>query len=94
MKKKSVLFWAVALVLIFFAGVSVSQEAQKVTTISGSLAAINMPSGQIMVNAESGETLLLTIGEGFDLKEFGINDQVTITYDSEKVIQSITRQTD
>ena len=99
MKKKSFIFWAVALVMMFSAGVSASQEVQAVTTqemttISGALAAINVASGQIMVNVESGETLLLTMGEGFDVKEFGINDQVTIAYDKDKVIQSITRQTD
>jgi len=88
MLKKLVSMLVIALFVISFAGVAVSQE---MITIEGEIASISADTGKVAVQDESGKVYTLTAGSDVDLKAFSAGDKVTIECSSDGVIKSITK---
>ena len=58
----------IALFVISFAGVAVSQEAQETMVLKGTIISINADTGKVGVQDESGNIMTLTAGSDTDLK--------------------------
>ena len=86
--KKPVLMMAVALLMISFAVVSVSQAAE----VKGTIVSINVDIGTVGVQDQVGKMQTLTAGPKIDLKAFKEGDQVIIEYDKNMMIKSISKK--
>ncbi|MCK4485859.1 MAG: hypothetical protein KAU38_03750 [Desulfobacterales bacterium] len=82
----------IALFVISFAGVAVSQEAQETMVLKGTIISINADTGKVGVQDESGNIMTLTAGSDTDLKTLSGGDRVSVEYSSDGVIKSITKQ--
>ena len=85
--KKQVLMMAVALLMISFAVVSVSQAAE----VKGTIVSINVDIGTVGVQDQVGKMQTLTAGPEIDLKAFKKGDRVIIEYDKDMIIVSISK---
>ncbi len=88
--RKLVSVMLVALFMLSFAGVAVSQESQG--TITGTIIAIDADTGEVSVQDESGKKYTLTAGSDVDLETFSSGDKVNIDCGTDGVIRSITKQ--
>ena len=86
--KKPALMMAVALLMISFAVVSVSQAAE----VKGTIVSINVDIGTVGVQDQVGKMQTLTAGPKIDLKAFKEGDQVIIEYDKNMMIKSISKK--
>ncbi len=86
--KKPVLMMAVALLMVSFAVVSVSQAAE----VKGTIVSINADIGTVGVQDQVGKLQTLTAGPEIDLKAFKEGDQVIIEYDKNMMIKSISKK--
>ena len=86
--KKPVLMMAVALLMVSFAVVSVSQAAE----VKGTIVSINADIGTVGVQDQVGKLQTLTAGPEIDLKAFKEGDQVVIEYDKDMIIKSISKK--
>jgi len=86
--KKPVLMMAVALLMISFAAVSVSQAAE----VKGTIVSINVDIGTVGVQDQAGKMQTLTAGPEIDLKAFKEGDNVVIEYDKDMIIVSISKK--
>ncbi len=99
----------VALFMLSFAGIAVSQESQETEVISqesqetevekmtttGMISDIMPDIGQIIVvEKESGKAVTLTAGPDVDLKNFNVGDHVVVECTSDMVVISINKQTE
>ncbi len=83
----------VALFMLSFAGVAVSQEAQEVAVekITGMISDIMPDIGQItIVEKGADKTVILTAGPDVDLKNFNVGDHVVVEY-SQNIVISINK---
>ena len=92
MIRKLVSMLVIALFVISFAGVAVSQEAQETMVLKGTIISINADTGKVGVQDESGNIMTLTAGSDTDLKTLSGGDRVSVEYSSDGVIKSITKQ--
>lgn len=88
MFKKLVSMLVIALFVVSFAGVAVSQE---MIIIKGEIASISADTGTVAVQDESGKVYTLTAGPDVDLKAFSAGDKVSVECGSDGVIKSITK---
>ena len=86
--KKPALMMAVALLMVSFAVVSVSQAAE----VKGTIVSINADIGTVGVQDQVGKLQTLTAGPEIDLKAFKEGDQVIIEYDKNMMIKSISKK--
>ena len=86
--KKPVLMMAVALLMMSFAVVSVSQAAE----VQGTIVSINVDIGTVGVQDQAGKMQTLTAGPEIDLKAFKEGDLVIIEYDKNMIIKSISKK--
>ena len=99
----------VALFMLSFAGIAVSQESQETEVVSqesqetevekmtttGMISDIMPDIGQIIVvEKESGKAVTLTAGPDVDLKNFNVGDHVVVECTHDMVIISINKQTE
>ena len=94
---KLVSMLVVALFMLFFAGIAVSQESQEteVKKMTGMISDIMPDIGQIIVvEKESGKAVTLTAGPDVDLKNFNVGDHVVVECTSDMVVISINKQTE
>jgi len=99
----------VALFMLSFAGIAVSQESQETEVVShesqetevkkmtttGMISDIMPDIGQIIVvEKESGKAVTLTVGPDVDLKNFNVGDHVVVECTSDMVVISINKQTE
>ena len=107
--RKLVSMLVVALFMLSFAGVAVSQEAQETEAVSqesqgtevieviemaGMISDIMPDIGKvIVVEKESGKAVTLTAGPDVDIKDFNVGDHVVVEYTHDMVIRSINKQT-
>ena len=87
----------VALFMLSFAGIAVSQESQEteVKKMTGMISDIMPDIGQIIVvEKESGKAVTLTAGPDVDLKNFNVGDHVVVECTSDMVVISINKQTE
>ncbi|MCK4487388.1 MAG: hypothetical protein KAU38_11580 [Desulfobacterales bacterium] len=82
----------IALFVISFAGVAVSQEAQETMVLKGTIISISADTGKVGVQDESGKVMSLTAGSDINLETLSGGDRVSIEYSSDGVIKSITKQ--
>jgi hypothetical protein len=100
--RKLVSMLVVALFMLSFAGIAVSQESQETKAVSqesqetevkkmtGMISDIMPDIGQIIVvEKESGEAVTLTAGPDVDLKNFNVGDHVVVECTPDMVIISI-----
>ena len=97
--RKLVSMLVVALFMLSFAGIAVSQESQetevKKMTTTGMISDIMPDIGQIIVvEKESGKAVTLTAGPDVDLKNFNVGDHVVVECTGDMVIISINKQTE
>ena len=92
--RKLVSMLVVALFMISFAGLAVSQESQgtEVEKVTGIISAISPDTGRVRIKDASGRGITLTAGSGVDLKDFSVGDQVVVEHTRDMVIKSITKQ--
>jgi len=92
--RKLVSMLVVALFMLSFAGLAVSQEPQgtKVEKVTGIISAISPDGGKMSISDASGRGITLTAGSDVDLKGFSAGNQVVVEYTSDMVIKSITKQ--
>jgi hypothetical protein len=83
----------IALFVISFAGVAVSQEAQETMVLKGTIISINADTGKVGVQDESGNIMTLIAGSDTDLKTLSGGDRVSVEYSSDGYIKSITKHT-
>ena len=86
--KKPVLMMAVALLMMSFAVVSVSQAAE----VQGTIVSINVDIGTVGVQDQAGKMQTLTAGPEIDIKAFKEGDLVIIEYDKNMIIKSISKK--
>lgn len=91
MIRKLVPILVIALFVISFAGMAVSQEVQETMTLKGIIVTIS-DDGEVRVQDESGKMMTLTAGSDTDLKTLSGGDRVSVEYSSDGVIKSITKQ--
>ena len=94
---KLVSMLVVALFMLSFAGIAVSQESQEteVKKMTGMISDIMPDIGQIIVvEKESGKAVTLTAGPDVDLKNFNVGDHVVVECTSDMVVISINKQTE
>jgi len=94
---KLVSMLVVALFMLFFAGIAVSQESQEteVKKMTGMISDIMPDIGQIIVvEKESGNVVTLTTGPDVDLTKFNVGDHVVVECTSDMVVISINKQTE
>ena len=93
----------VALFMLSFAGIAVSQESQEtqetqetqVEKMTGMISDIMPDIGQIIVvDKESGKAVTLTAGPDLDLKNFNVGDHVVVECTRDMVVISISKQTE
>ena len=87
----------VALFMLSFAGIAVSQESQEteVKKMTGMISDIWPNIGQIIVvEKESGKAVTLGAGPEVDLKNFNVGDHVVVECTDDIVIRSINKQTE
>ena len=99
----------VALFMLSFAGIAVSQELQETEVVSqesqetkvekmtttGMISDIMPDTGKvIVVEKESGNAVTLTAGPDLDLKNFNVGDHVVVECTSDMVVVSINKQTE
>ena len=101
--RKLVSMLVVALFMLSFAGIAVSQESQEtqetqetqVEKMTGMISDIMPDIGQIIVvEKESGKVVTLTAGTNVDFKNFNVGDHVVVECTSDMVIISINKQTE
>ncbi|MBT9439665.1 MAG: hypothetical protein GAS50_10825 [Desulfobacterales bacterium] len=107
--RKLVSMLVVALFMLSFAGIAVSQESQETEVVShesqetevkkmtttGMISDIMPDIGQIIVvEKESGKAVTLTAGPDVDLKNFNVGDHVVVECTGDMVIISINKQTE
>ncbi|MEA1899437.1 MAG: hypothetical protein U9N47_01525 [Thermodesulfobacteriota bacterium] len=94
---KLVSMLVVALFMLSFAGIAVSQESQEteVKKMTGMISDIMPDIGQIIVvEKESGNVVTLTAGPDVDLTKFNVGDHVVVECTSDMVVISINKQTE
>ena len=99
----------VALFMLSFAGIAVSQESQETEVVSqesqetevkkmtttGMISDIMPDIGQIIVvDKESGNAVTLTAGPDVNIKNFNVGDHVVVECTSDMVVISINKQTE
>jgi len=99
----------VALFMLSFAGIAVSQESQETEVISqesqetevekmtttGMISDIMPDIGQIIVvDKESGKAVTLTASPDLDLKNFNVGDHVVVECTRDMVVISISKQSE
>ncbi len=95
MTRKLLPILIIALFMISFAGMAVSQDVQEVQEamiLKGTIVSTNADVGKVMVQDESGKTMTLTAGPDTDLKTLSDGDRVSVEYSSDGVIKSISKQ--
>jgi len=90
MVKKIVSVLVIALFMVSFAGVAVSNDDKGTVTIKGTVVSIDGGSGEIVVKDESGKMITLTSGPTVDITKLGAGDTATFVHDSRMVIKSVT----
>ena len=92
--RKLVSMLVVALFMISFAGLAVSQESQgtEVEKVTGIISAISPDTGRVLIKDAYGREITLTAGSGVDLEDFSVGDQVVVEHTRDMVIKSITKQ--
>jgi len=88
MFKKPALMMAIALLMISFAAVSVSQAAE----VKGTIVSINVDMGTVGVQDQAGKIQTLNAGPEIDLNVFKEGDRVIIEYDKDMIIKSISKE--
>lgn len=92
--KKLFSILVVALFMLSFAGIAVSQETE-VKKMTGMISDIMPDIGQIIVvEKESGKAVTLTAGPDVDLKNFNVGDHVVVECTSDMIVISINKQTE
>ena len=91
MIRKLVPVLVIALFMISFAGMAVSQEVQETMTLKGTIISIGADR-KVTVQDESEKMTTLTAGSDTDLKILSGGDRVSVEYSSDGVIKSITKQ--
>jgi len=100
--RKLVSVLVVALFILSFAGIAVSQETQetqeteveKMTEMTGMISDIWPDTGKIIVvEKESGDAVTLTAGLDVDLMNLNVGDHVVVKYTDDMLIRSINKQT-
>lgn len=91
MTRKLVPILIIALFVLSFAGMAVSQEVQETMTLKGTIVTVS-DDGEVRVQDESGKMMTLTAGPDTDLKTLNQGDRVSVEYSSDGVIKSITKQ--
>lgn len=91
MVKKIVSILIIGLFMISFAGTAISSETQETTKIKGTIASIDAGTGKVEVIDESGKMVNLKAGPEADIKKVSAKDKVTVEFDSNMVIKSITK---
>ena len=86
--KKPVLMMAVALLMISFAVVSVSQAAE----VKGTIVSINVDIGTVGVQDQVGKMQTLTAGPKIYLKAHKEGNKIIIEYDKNMMIKSISKK--
>ena len=92
MIKKLVPMLVIALFVISFAGVAVSEEAHETMTLKGTVISINADTGKVGVQDASGNMMTLTAGSDTDLKTLSKGDRVSVEYSTDGVIKAIAEQ--
>ncbi len=95
--RKLVSILVVAMFILSFAGIAVSQESQEaeVEKITGTIRDILPDTGKVTVaEKESDKAVTLTAGPDVDLKNFNVGDHVVVEYNHDMVIKSINKQTE
>jgi len=67
--------------------------AEPTVQIQGTIDQINQDTGQVGIKAASGEMIMLTASSDLDLKDFFEGDSVNVECTSDRIIQSITKET-
>lgn len=91
MIRKLVPILVIALFMLSFAGMAVSQEVQETMTLKGTIISMGAD-GEVTVQDESGKMTTLTAGSDTDLKILNRGDRVSVEYGNYGVIKSITKQ--
>ena len=87
----------VALFMLSFAGIAVSQESQEtgLEKMTGMISDKRPDIKQIIVvEKESGKALTLTADPDVNLKNFNVGNHVVVEYTDDLVIRSINKQTE
>ena len=89
--KNLLLMLVVAMFVVSFTGVVISEETEKTTTIEGTIININADTGKVIIERESGFVLTLTAGSKIDLATFNESDKVIIVTTYDGIIKSISK---
>ena len=95
--RKLVSILVVALFMLSFAGIAVSQESQEtgLEKMTGMISDKRPDIEQIIVvEKESGKALTLTADPDVNLKNFNVGNHVVVEYTDDLVIRSINKQTE
>ena len=95
--RKLVSILVVALFMLSFAGIAVSQESQEtgLEKMTGMISDKRPDIKQIIVvEKESGKALTLTADPDVNLKNFNVGNHVVVEYTDDLVIRSINKQTE
>ncbi len=92
MIRKTASMVVIALFVISFASVAVSQEAQETMIVKGTIISVNADIGKIGLQDEHGNIMTLTAGSEIDLKTLSKGDRVSVEHSGDWVIKSIIKQ--
>jgi len=91
MIRKIVSMLFITLFVISFASVAVSQEAQETMVVTGIIISINVEIGKVGLQDENGNIMTLSAASDTDLKTLSEGDRVSVEYNSDWVINSISK---
>jgi len=91
MLKKIVSVMVIALFMVSFAGVALSDDTEKTATIKGTVVSIDAGSSAVVVKDESGKMVTLTAGSTSDSTKLNAGDTATFVYGADMVIKSFTK---
>ena len=92
MIRKTASIMVIAMLVISFASIAVSQEAQETMIVKGIIISVNTDIAKVGLQDENGNIMTLTAGSEIDLKTLSKGDQVSVEHSSDWVIKSITKQ--
>ncbi len=92
MIRKTSAIMVIALLVISFVSIAISQEAQETMIVKGTIISVNVDIGKVGLQDEHGNIMTLTAGPEIDLKTLSKGDRVSVEHSSDWVIKSITKQ--
>jgi hypothetical protein len=92
MRNKSLPILVIVLFMISLAAVTVSQAAPETLTLTGTIVTVSSDTGMVSIQDDSGKTVTLSAGADIDLTSLNGGDKVTVEYNSDMVIKSISKQ--